>query len=269
MPLVQHHVKSIFLVLIPLLVCSCQHKDKSPASAYLAYDYHTNFKSTQAKIRTPEEGFNLWMPRHNALKERVRKEPVDLLMIGDSIVFRWERQGRKIWDAYYGPRRAVQIGSSGDYTDHILWRIQNGGIAGAQPKLTVLLIGTNNTGLRNDPPEETAYAIQAIIKEIRKRMPESKILLLGIFPRGNHDTDNDGRRKRLQALSDANSEVNAIIKTYADEKTIYYRDFGHVFLNKGGHVDPTLMPDYVHPGEAGYRAWAEAMEPFIREQLGE
>ncbi|MFK7851812.1 MAG: GDSL-type esterase/lipase family protein [Akkermansiaceae bacterium] len=252
-----------------LFVAGLVQADTEKQNADLQYDYHTNFHSTQAKIRTPEEGFNLWMPRHNDLKDRVRKGPVDLLMIGDSIVFRWERQGKKVWDEFYGKRRAVQIGSSGDYTDHILWRLQNGAIAGADPKLTVLLIGTNNTGLRGDPPEETAYGIFAIVQEIRKRLPNSKILLLGIFPRGNYAEATDTHKKRLDQITHANHAVNKIIKGYADEKIIFYRDLGKVFLTPEGFVDPNLMPDYVHPGEEGFRAWGKAMEPFIKTHLGE
>ena len=251
------------------LGCLLLRADPSQNKDYLKYDYHTNFHATQAKIRTVEEGFSLWMPRHNNLKERVRKEPVDLLMIGDSIVFRWERQGKKVWEEFYGNRRAVQIGSSGDHTDHILWRLQNGAVAGAQPKLTVLLIGTNNTGLRGDPPEETAYGVFAILQELKKRLPESKILLLGIFPRGNYADASETHKRRLDQITDANQAVNKIIKNYADEKTVFYRDFGSVFLTGDGYVDPKLMPDYVHPGEAGFRAWGQAMEPFIKTHLGE
>jgi beta-glucosidase len=261
--------KYILPLLTVSLLCSGQHVVQTPADDYLQYEYHTNFKSTQAKIRTPEEGFNLWMPHHNNLKDRVRKGPVDLLMIGDSIVFRWERHGKKAWDEFYGHRRAVQIGSSGDYTDHILWRLQNGAVTSAKPKLTILLIGTNNTGLRNDPPEETAYGISAILKELKKRLPGSKILLLGIFPRGNYASANEGHKKHLDRISNANNAVNAIIKGFADEKTVFYRDFGHIFLTDKGHIDPALMPDFVHPNEAGFRAWGNAMEPFIKEHLGE
>ncbi|MFK7910845.1 MAG: GDSL-type esterase/lipase family protein [Akkermansiaceae bacterium] len=251
------------------VACATVQAEESAQKDYLKYDYQTNFHATQAKIRTIEEGFTLWMPRHNNLKQRVRKGPVDLLMIGDSIVFRWERQGKKVWEEFYGKRRAVQIGSSGDYTDHILWRLQNGGVAGANPKLTVLLIGTNNTGLRGDPPEETAYGIFAIVQELKKRLPGSKILLLGIFPRGNYADANEKQKKRLDKITNANKAVNQIIKGYADEKTVFYRDFGSVFLNSKGHVNPALMPDYVHPGEAGFRAWGKAMEPFIKKHLCE
>jgi lysophospholipase L1-like esterase len=245
---------------------------QTPANDYLQYEYHTNFKSTQAKIRTPEEGFNLWMPRHNELKNRVRKKPVDLLMIGDSIVFRWERQGKKIWDEFYGKRRAVQIGSSGDYTDHILWRLQNGAVSGAKPKLTVLLIGTNNTGHEGRPmvehggavytssAEETAEGVTAIVEMLQKKQPEMKILILAIFPRGADS--NDAKRQK-------NEKANHIIAKLADDKTVYFMDINDKFLEKDGTLSKEIMPDLLHPNAGGYEIWSKAIQGKVKELMAE
>lgn len=248
---------------------SCASQSNHQLRDFKQFEYHTNFRSTQAKIRTPEEGFHLWMKHHNELKARVRKGPVDLLMIGDSIVFRWERAGREVWEAYYGERNAVQIGSSGDYTDHVLWRIQNGALETADPKLTLLLIGTNNTGLRQDPAAETAYGIEAIIKEIKKRMPTSKILLLAILPRGDRAGADADRLRTLDALAATNDEVNQLIQDFADDETVFYLDLGQIFLLADGTLDPALMPDFVHPGAEGFEVWAQALEPHIKLHLGE
>ncbi|MFT5288247.1 MAG: lysophospholipase L1-like esterase [Planctomycetota bacterium] len=251
------------------LSCASQPNHPPQEFDFRQFEYHTNYRSTQAKIRTPEEGFHLWMKHHNELKDRVREGPVDLLMIGDSIVFRWERDGREVWETFYGERNAVQIGSSGDYTDHVLWRIQNGALETATPKLTVLLIGTNNTGLRKDPAEETAYGIEAIIKEIKKRMPGSKILLLAILPRGNRAHANPDRLLAQDALAASNAEVNLLIQDFADDERVYYLDLGHIFQLPDGTLDPALMPDFVHPGAEGFQVWAEALEPHIKLHLGE
>ncbi len=254
-------------IVLAVILCGCQACPEPPD--YRQFEYHTDFRATQAKIRTPEEGFNLWMKHHNDLKARVRKGPVDLLMIGDSIVFRWERAGHDVWDAYYGERNAVQIGSSGDCTDHVLWRIQNGGLETAAPKLTILLIGTNNTWLRHDPAEETAYGIEAIIKEVKKRIPTSKILLLALLPRGKRAGVGADRLQALDDRTATNDRVNQLIQTYADGETVFYLDLGHVFLGPDGGVDPALMPDYVHPGAQGFQVWAEALEPHIKKFLAD
>jgi len=218
--------------------------------------YRKDIPATQA-ISRPEPGrtgWPLWMKHHEDRKRWVAERKVDLLMIGDSITFRWSRDGKKVWDEYYAKRNGCNIGSSGDWTKHMLWHFQHGGLDGMKgrnPKLVVLMIGTNNRG----KPEEVAYGILAILKELRARLPESKILLLGIFPRGWEPTS---------ALRVRNNQVNEIIRTYADDKVVHWLDIGHIFLHEDGELNRGLMPDGVHVMERGFRAWAEAMEPTIK-----
>jgi len=226
-------------------------------------DYRKDLPATLAVSRAEEPGWNLWIPHHNNRKKWVAEREVDLLMVGDSIVFGWSRTGRKVWEEYYGKRNAVNIGSSGDRTQHMLWHIQNGGLDGLKeknPKVVVLMMGTNNRGKPENKGSDTACGILALLKEIHWRLPRSKILLLAIFPRGATPTD-QGRIR--------NNQINEIIRTYADNETVYWMDLQHIFLDEKKNMKKALMPDLLHPGEAGYRAWAEAMEPFIRKHLGE
>jgi len=218
--------------------------------------YRKDIPATQAASR-PEPGrtgWPLWMKHHEDRKRWVAERKVDLLMIGDSITFRWSRDGHKVWDEYYARRNGCNIGSSGDWTKHMLWHFQHGGLDGLKgknPKLVVLMIGTNNQG----KSEEVAYGILAILKELRVRLPKSKILLLGIFPRGEKPTN---------ALRVRNNGVNTIIRTYADDKIVHWLDLGQTFLDKDGNLNRELMPDGVHPREKGFRAWAQAMEPTVK-----
>jgi beta-glucosidase len=183
-------------------------------------------------------------------------------MIGDSIVFGWGREGRKVWNEHYGNRNAVNIGSSGDMTSHMLWHIQDGGLDGMKdqnPKAVVLMIGTNNPGTPANEGRDTAQGILALLKEVHQRLPNSKILLLAIFPRGL--TPKDAGRIR-------NDQVNSILKTYADNKTVYWLDLKDTFLGKDGMLRKDLMPDALHPNVEGYREWATAMEPMLTNVLG-
>jgi len=210
-----------------------------------------------------EEGWTLWMEHHNNRCRWVAEQEVDLLMVGDSIVFGWSRKGKPVWDEFYGKRKAVNIGSSGDRTKHMLWHFRNGGLAGMKdrnPKVVLVMIGTNNRGIPELHGYDTAYGILALLKEIHAQLPKSKVLLMPIFPRGN--TPQDQGRIR-------NNEINKIIKTYVDDKTVYWLDIGHVFLNEDGTIKKELMPDGLHPNIPGYRVWAEAMEPTIKKMLGE
>jgi beta-glucosidase len=201
-----------------------------------------------------------WTTQHEDTLARIRQGEVDLLMIGDSITQGWADEGRRIWDTYYGRRRAVNLGFNGDGTEHVLWRLDHGEIEGIAPKLVVVMIGTNNTGTRHDPPEETAAGIQAILTTLHARLPGTKILLLGVFPRS---ASGDDLFRRL------NAAINDRIRHYADNQQVFFLDLSPRFLDSGGRLAQDLMPDYLHPSERGYQVWADGMEDMIRKLLGE
>jgi len=203
-----------------------------------------------------------WMPRHEeiltALKQN--KGKVNLLFIGDSITHSWETKGKQVWDEFYGKRNAFNLGFSGDRTEQVLWRLQHGEVDGLSPKLVVMMIGTNNTGHRQDPAKETTAGIAAILAELKTRLPKAKVLLLAIFPRGATKTE---------PLRQLNAEINGKLESLADNQRVYFLDINSIFLEKDGTLPRTIMPDRLHPDAQGYRMWARAMESTIRELLGE
>jgi beta-glucosidase len=213
-----------------------------------------------------------WPSRHKAVLERIEKGNVDLVMIGDSITHGWEKRGKNIWDKYYANRNAVNLGFGGDRTQHVLWRIQNGEIDGISPKLVVLMIGTNNSGGKNISPEQISDGIKAIVCVLRNKLPNTKILVLGIFPRGSvkqrkdKNDVNDGLPNPQWAKLDT---TNELISKIADNKMIYYLNINKVFLNTNGEVSREALPDLLHPSEKGYNLWAQAMEPTVKQLMGE
>jgi beta-glucosidase len=199
-----------------------------------------------------------WMPRHKLMNERVKKGNVDLLMIGDSITHGWEGGGKDVWDKYYAKRNAVNLGIGGDQTQHVLWRLEHGNIEGVQPKLAVLMIGTNNAGSGN--PEAIAAGVEAIVAKLRDKLPQTKILILAIFPRGADPKDR---------LRQVNTKANGIIAKLADGKDVFFLDIGPKFLDKEGRLSRDIMPDLLHPNAKGYAIWAEAIEPSVKKLMGE
>ena len=199
-----------------------------------------------------------WMKRHDSFNERVKQGNVDLLFIGDSITQGWERAGKGAWDEFYGKRNAVNLGIGGDRTQHVLWRLDHGNIDGIKPTLAVLMIGTNNASLNTS--EQIAAGVTAIVEKLRVKLPETKVLILAIFPRG--PDKEDARRK-------VNEGANAIIHKLADNKMVHYLDIGPSFLAADGTLSKEVMPDLLHLNEKSYRTWAEATEPKIKELLGE
>ena len=210
-----------------------------------------NFKAVTPENR-PDKW---WSDRHTQKLTAQKGKSVDLLMIGDSITHGWEGQGKKVWQEYYAKRNAFNIGYSGDRTEHVIWRLQHGEIDTISPQLAVVMIGTNNTGHRQD---ETAAGIKQILVELKKRKPTMKVLLLAIFPRGA--TPDDKLRK-------INTSINQLIKAYADDKSVFFLNLNPAFLDDGGRLPKSVMPDLLHPHAAGYRTWAKAMEPTLQKLL--
>jgi len=197
-----------------------------------------------------------WKGRHAAMNKRAAQGNVDLLMIGDSITQGWEGSGKKVWAEYYAKRNAINLGISGDRTEHVLWRLQNGNIENLSPKLAVLMIGTNNA--RSNTSEEIALGVQKIVELLRRELPEMKVLVLAIFPRGETVTD----KLRL-----VNQGANERIEQLADGKMIHYLNIEQSFLEEDGTLPKEIMSDFLHPGKPGYDIWARAMEPKIVELL--
>ncbi|QQV76661.1 acetylglucosamine-6-sulfatase [Sphingomonas aliaeris] len=178
------------------------------------------------------------------------------MFVGDSITDWWRNDPqRDIFKGYFGKYRPYNIGIAGDETQHVLWRIEHGELDGLAPKLVVLLIGTNNLANANRmSPQETADGVAALVDAIRAKLPKSRILLLGIFPRANRSDD---------SLRLAVNATNAFIARLADGKTVFYQDIGARFLQPDGTLPGEVMPDYLHPNAAGYKIWADAIRPDV------
>jgi lysophospholipase L1-like esterase len=201
-----------------------------------------------------------WMKRHEGFLEIAKKGDVDLLFLGDSITDAWrgkgDKGGKEVWDKHFAPLKAANFGIGGDQTQHVLWRIQNGELDGIKPKVVVLMIGTNNlNGHRN---EQVVGGIAAIVKTLHEKSPDTKVLLLGIFPRGA-----EGGSKSRMRIADINKEIAKL----DDGKTIHYLDIGQKFLGENNDLPRDIMWDSLHLTTRGYEIWAEAILPTLRDML--
>lgn len=205
-----------------------------------------------------------WAKRHHAVTRLVNERRPTLVFIGDSItqMFGGEphdrpQPGREVWEKYYGRRKAANLGFGYDYTENVLWRIEHGELDGAAAKVVVLLIGTNNTGKNSAP--DIAGAIRAICDLIRKKQPQTKILLLGILPRSARP---DASRAKI-------AEINQLIAKYDGHNGVTYLDVGGKFIGADGTISKELMSDFLHPTAKGYDILASAIEPTLAKLLGE
>jgi beta-glucosidase len=197
-----------------------------------------------------------WMERHESMNTKARQGKIDLIYIGDSIVQRYESVGKTVWDHYYAPRNALNLGISGDRTQHVIWRLDNGNIEGINPNLAIVMIGQNNGG--HNTASEIAEGVTEVVKIIRTKLPKTKILLLGIFQRREKPTP------ERAVLAEANNIISKLANS-----SISYMDINSVYVQPDGTIPASLMPDYEHPSELGFKRWAEAIEAKVAELMGD
>jgi lysophospholipase L1-like esterase len=205
-------------------------------------------------------------------KQGAEKGDMSIIFLGDSITEGWEGAGKQVWADRFAPLGAANLGIGGDRTQHVLYRIDNGNLdglaspkSGAAPGLVVLMIGTNNT--HDNSAEEIAQGIQAVVQHLATKLPQTPVLVLGVFPRGEKASD-PSRFK----IADINHRVEQWVADRAKERSVKPRveflDFGDKFLEKDGSISPEIMPDFLHLSPRGYQIWADAIAPKVAEMTG-
>lgn len=201
-----------------------------------------------------------WRDRHRQKVKLAKEGNFDLLFIGDSITHGWESAGKATFEKFYNVRKTLNIGFSGDRTEHVLWRLLNGELPeNVNPKVATIMIGTNNTGHSMQGAEETFLGIKSIVDLLQDRRPNMKILLLGIFPRAI----DPGHPQRIR-----NNKINELAKTLANSTSVDYLDISESFLDENKKLPKSVMPDALHPNSNGYKIWANAMETKLSELGG-
>ncbi|MFO7177246.1 MAG: GDSL-type esterase/lipase family protein [Pseudomonadota bacterium] len=194
-----------------------------------------------------------WLERHVSLRaiDPERKRRAQVVFLGDSIVEGWDEA---IFDQYFGRHHALRFGIGGDTTQNVLWRIAEGELVGIDPRVLVLLIGTNNFGLEAATGDAVARGVEAVVQTLTKELPRARILMLAILPR--EELPDAKLRKDVAA-------ANALIRTLADGDRIVFADLGGHFLDAAGRIPSALMEDFLHPTVEGYRVLSAALAPVL------
>lgn len=250
--------KSLFAVLSVVAISFATTVIAQPNSV-TSTNVSASVERTNTAIVPVQRGDQGGKRRADVVLARAKENPgeYDIAFIGDSITQGWEGPGRSIWEKYYGSRKCINLGVSGDRTQHVLWRFEQGQLDGLKPKVAVLMIGTNNSNRDDNSEADILEGVQVIVKQMRERLPDTKVVVLGIFPRGRSFTVQRG--KILQ--------VNQALARLADEKNIFYIDFGSQLIENDGSISREIMPDFLHLTEKGYEIWANAIEPRLVELL--
>ena len=242
------------------------HKDESYAGVLNAlkkryYDLRELYAVNSAIIPETRGDEDWWKQRVGAKKKLGAETQHDLVFLGDSITQGWEGNGKSLWEEHFADGKygkSLNLGFSGDRTEHVIWRLQREGFADLNPKTVVLMIGSNNTGHLMQDPAEVAAGVRKILDLIQEHTPSAKVVLHGVFPRGKTSLD-EGRLNNIA--------INDIIRSYADGEKVIYSDIAHAFLEEDNSIAESVMPDSLHLTEEGYRRWAEELKKVLDEVM--
>lgn len=208
-----------------------------------------------------DDGYD-WMKRHEAIVALGKTVKPKIVLLGDSITHFWggtpeghPQNGPESWQKTFGATPVLNLGFGWDRTQNVLWRIDHGEFDTIRPKVVILNIGTNNftatANARANTPEEVAKAILEICSRIRAKSFQTKIIVMGVFPRGFEA--NSETRAPITALN------GLLARSLSGKMGITFLNIGTQFLLPDGSLNKELMADDTHPNENGYAIWASAL----------
>ena len=236
----------------------------SLSTAVMADDVVKNPPSITSQVRLS----SWWFSRHSekiaeieAANDPKKDKKIELLMVGDSITHNFDKDGpgAPVWEKYFTPLNALNLGFGGDRTNHVLWRLEHLPKLKTPPKAAALMIGTNNICWGSDKPMQAAEGVQAIARQLNKTYPNMKILVLGVFPR-RRNLDHPHRKQIIELNSYLPKLLNNI-------PNVTYMDIGSKFLDDKGMLSKEMMPDTTHPSEKGHEIWAKAIVPTLKNMI--
>ncbi len=223
---------------------------------------------TRADEPSPRHDQNSFIA-HSDLLKKVQAGRIDIYFEGDSITRRWGATDYPSllanWKQNFFGWNAADFGWGGDTTQNILWRLDNGELDGINPKVIVLLAGTNNVGTADLREGDDAIAsdvvrgIRAIMHLMQTKAPGATIIVTGLFPRNDN-----------MAFMPIINKINADLAKLAHGEKIRYLNINDKLADSEGKLFDGMMDpnDKLHPTVLTYQIWADALKPIFTELLG-
>jgi lysophospholipase L1-like esterase len=206
------------------------------------------------------------MLAHAQLVAKARRGGIDVYFVGDSITRRWgtsDAQYRDLlanWRQNFFGWNAGNFGWGADRTENILWRLEHGELDGVNPKVIVILAGTNNVDQQPRTDAEVAAitrGVKAIVDRCREQAPMATIILTAIFPRNDNP-----------AVMPTINRINARLAPLADGRKVRFLNVNDKLADADGRLFDGMMRDKLHPAVKGYQVWADGLRPILTELLG-
>ena len=198
-----------------------------------------------------------YVQRADACNKNLREKNPQLVFIGDSITDGWDKG---VLNENFGRWNPVNLGIFGDTIQNLHWRIKRSALAEVRPKLIVQLIGINNFGKYS--VDEIIAGNAALVKTLREMTPETKILLMGLFPKGRTNQDLENNDKGIVPINEGLAKL-------ADNQHVFFLNIRDQLLEPDGSISLKVFPDGLHPNKEGYIRWARAILPTVQKLMSQ
>ena len=209
-----------------------------------------------AVVPAPRTDEGILQRQAEVLRRAKTNAKAAVVFVGDSITQGWEDGGQQVWEKQFAPLGALNLGVSGDRTEHVLWRLKEAPLTRLEPRAVVLLIGTNNLGHGTSNAEQTLAGVQAVIALLHEQVPQATLLVHEIFPRG----------ERFNAMRGDIGQVNQVLRAQA-APGVRVLGLCDRWVRADGTIAKEIMPDFLHLSPEGYEQWAAALAPEIAQAL--
>lgn len=246
--------------------------DTSPATARI--DFGDPIPSSPSMTMPEKIHDGYWHGQFQRVNREVAAaKGTKVVFFGDSITLNWSsKRGKEIWNKHFSKYKPINMGNSGDITPVMLYRIAHGNLnfpKGKHPQVAVLLCGTNNFAVTksaggkvkwdlgaNCPPEDVAHGVRAIAQEFRRRLPKTRLIIMGILP-----VANEAKRKKCRQVNEHLANI------HFEKDEVVYVDLWHKYMSPGGSLNKDLFTDGTHLTEKGYRVWAAGIKSVLAESI--
>lgn len=178
--------------------------------------------------------------------------PGDIVFVGNSITDGAELQ------ELFGMPNIKNRGITSDVISGVDKRIEK--TLENHPAKVFLLIGANDIS-HNLTAAQIADRYEALVRKMKKLSPRTRFYLQGIMP-----INNDFKRyKTMVGKEPVIPALNAKIKDIAGRYGCTYVSTTEALQDSSGKLKRAYTNDGLHLTGAGYKAWAELLEPYVKE----
>jgi lysophospholipase L1-like esterase len=161
-------------------------------------------------------------------------------------------------------RSWLNQGISGEVSNGLLQRLDF--FDRTKPEKIFIMVGINDL-IRGLDDQEILANYQQIISYLRRKHPQTEIVVQSILPHGEEGITWEGKEKLLAIPNPRIRNLNQELNNLATEKGVKYLNLHPLFTDKQGNLRSDFTTDGLHLSPPGYLVWRTALQMYTNQQI--